>query len=304
MRQATQWLAHVLVLFGLPPLLLGVVGRVKAFVAGRRGPPLLQPYRDVLRLLRKGAVYSRTTSWIFWAAPIGMLTSTVLAGNLLPLASSAAPLAFDGDLVLFGYLLGLGRFLTMCAALDTGSSFEGMGASRDAAFSALTEPAIFLAVVTLVVETHQLSLTAIFTTLATTSGANPALWLVAAALAAVLLAENARIPIDDPATHLELTMIHEVMVLDHSGPDLALIEYGSAIKLFVTSVLLVGVVAPAALGHPILVTAGVLGVAVAIGMVESTMARLRLPRVKQFLIGATALAAVALAAELLAQGPL
>jgi formate hydrogenlyase subunit 4 len=302
MKQVIPWLVHVLVLFGLPPLLLGVVGRVKALAAGRTGPPLLQPYRDVLRLLRKGAVYSRTTTWIFWVAPMVMLTSTALAGSLLPLASSAAPLAFDGDLVLFAYLLGLGRFLTMCAALDTGSSFEGMGASRDAAFSALTEPAIFLALVTLVVGTHQLSLTGIFGALATTSGANPALWLVAAAFAAVLLAENARIPVDDPATHLELTMIHEVMVLDHSGPDLALIEYAGAMKLFVTSVLLVGVVAPAALGHPVFVTAGVLVVAVVIGMVESTMARLRLPRVKQFLIGATALAAVALAAELLARG--
>jgi formate hydrogenlyase subunit 4 len=126
--------------------------------------------------------------------------------------------------------------------------------------------------------------------------------LAAAALAAVLLAENARIPVDDPSTHLELTMIHEVMVLDHSGPDLALIEYGSAMKLFVTSVLLVGVVVPGALGHPVSVTLGAFLVALGIGAVESTMARLRLPRVKQFLIGASALAAVALAAELLAQG--
>jgi formate hydrogenlyase subunit 4 len=108
-------------------------------------------------------------------------------------------------------------------------------------------------------------------------------------------------PVDDPSTHLELTMIHEVMVLDHSGPDLALIEYGSAMKLFVTSVMLIGVIAPAALGHPVSVAAAALGVAAAIGVVESTMARLRLPRVKQFLIGATALAAVALAAELLVQ---
>jgi formate hydrogenlyase subunit 4 len=177
-----------------------------------------------------------------------------------------------------------------------------MGASREAAFGALAEPVIVLGLVVLVIATHHLSLSGIFASLAVTSGANPALWLVAAALGAVLLAENARIPIDDPATHLELTMIHEVMVLDHCGPDLALIEYGSATKLFVTSMLLVGVVAPAALGHPIFVGLGAIVVAVGIGAIESTMARLRLPRVKQFLIGAAALAAVALAAELFAQG--
>ncbi len=302
MRPLLAWSAHGLLLFGLPPLLLGLIGRVKALVAGRSGPPILQPYWDLFRLLRKGAVYSRTTTWVFQAAPIVALASTIAAGALLPLATPHAPLAFDGDLVLFVYLLGLGRFLTMAAALDTGSSFEGMGASREAAFSALAEPAIFLGLVTLVVATGQVSLSGIFLSLSATSGANPALWLAAAALGAVLLAENSRMPVDDPSTHLELTMIHEVMVLDHSGPDLALIEYGSAMKLFVTSVTLIGVVAPAALGHPVSVAAAALGIAAAIGAAESTMARLRLPRVKQFLIGATGLAAVALAAELLVKG--
>jgi formate hydrogenlyase subunit 4 len=301
-RPLLAWTAHGLLLFALPPLLLGLIGRVKALVAGRSGPPILQPYWDLFRLLRKGAVYSRTTTWVFQVAPIVSLASTIAAGALLPLATTQAPMAFDGDLVLFVYLLGLGRFLTMAAALDTGSSFEGMGASREAAFSALAEPAIFLGLVTLVVATGQVSLSGIFLNLSATSGANPTLWLAAAALGAVLLAENSRMPVDDPSTHLELTMIHEVMVLDHSGPDLALIEYGSAMKLFVTSVPLIGVIAPAALGHPVSVAAAALGIAAAIGAVESTMARLRLPRVKQFLIGAIGLAAVALAAELLVQG--
>jgi len=299
---ARLWLVQALLLVGLPPLMLGVIGRVKAVVAGRRGAPLLQPYWDLLRALRKAAVYSRTTTWIFWFAPLVVLVSSLAAGSVLPLAASRAPVAFDGDLVLFAALLGLGRFFTMCAALDTGSSFEGMGASREAAFGALIEPALFLSLVALVVATGQLSLSAIFASLATSAAANPTLWLAAAALAAVVLAENARIPVDDPATHLELTMIHEVMLLDHSGPDLALIEYGSAMKLLVTAVLLVGVVAPTAVGNPLAMSAGALLVAVGIGAVESTMARVRLPRVKQFLIGSSALAAVALAAELLAQG--
>jgi len=289
-------------LLAAPPLLLGIIARVKAVVAGRRGAPLLQPYRDLLRLLRKGAVYSGTTTWVFRGAPIVALAATVVAGCLLPLDPRAAAVGFDGDLVLFAYLLGLARFVMMSAALDTGSSFEGMGASREAAIGALAEPALFLVLLTLAVATHQLSLAAIFTTLGSAGGASPALLLCAAALGAVLLAENARMPIDDPTTHLELTMIHEVMVLDHSGPDLALIEYGSAMKLLVTAALFVGVLAPRAFSQPLGLFAGLLAVAVGIGMVESVMARLRLPRVKQFLIGATALAAVALAAQLFAQG--
>ena len=298
-----DWAIHALLLLGLPPLLLGVIGRVKAIVAGRRGAPILQPYHDLLRLLGKGAVYSKTTTWVFRAGPIVTLAATVVAGCLLPLGSARAPLSFEGDLVVFAYLLGLGRFLTMSAALDTGSSFEGMGASREAALGALAEPALFLGLATLAVATRSLSLSGILDGLASGSGANPALWLVAAALAAVVLAENARIPVDDPATHLELTMIHEVMVLDHSGPDLALIEYGAAMKLFLTSMLLVGVLVPVAVENPLLVALGAVVVAGLIGIVESSMARLRLPRVKQFLIGATALGAVALAAELLMRRP-
>ena len=291
---------HLLVLLVFPPLLVGIIGRVKSVVAGRRGAPVVQPYRDLLRLLRKGAVYSSTTTWVFRAGPLVTLAATLVAGCLLPLGAAASPLTFEGDLILFAYLFGLGRFLTMAAALDTGSSFEGMGASREAAIGALAEPAIFLVLATLVAATHHLSLGGIITALggATAGGtSSPVLLLCAAALGAVVLAENARIPIDDPATHLELTMVHEVMVLDHSGPDLAVIEYASAMKLLITAALLVGVLVPGALQQPLGVVLGVSVAAVAIGVVESVMARLRLPRVKQFLIGATALAAVALAAQ-------
>ena len=288
--------AYAFLLLGLPPLLLGIIARVKAFVAGRSGAPLLQPYRDLARLLRKGAVYSRTTTWVFRAGPVVTLATTLAAGCLLPLRAGGAPLAFEGDLVLFAYLLGLGRFLTVCAALDTGSSFEGMGASREAAFSALAEAALFLVLVTLVVATRQLSLSAIFAALAGGSGANPALWVAAAALAAVLLAENARIPIDDPATHLELTMIHEVMVLDHGGPDFAFIVYSAALKLWLFTALIVAMVLPAT-GDPwlslLLAVGGTLVVAVVVGVIESVMARLRLVIVPQLLVGAGALVAVA-----------
>ena len=297
---AIDLLVHVVLLLSVPPLLLGVITRTKAWVAGRNGPPLLQPYHDLFRLWRKGAVLSRTTTWVFRAGPIGSLAAILIAGLVLPLASPRAPLGFEGDVIAFAYLLALARFLTIAAALDTGSSFEGMGASREAAFSALAEPALFLALAILCVPAQSPTFERAF-------GAQP--WmatglklapLIAAAVALfmVLLAENSRIPVDDPATHLELTMIHEVMVLDHSGPDFAAILYGSAVKLFLFASLLVHTLFrdPGAnpwIGAAILL-AGVLALAILVGVIESWTARLRLPRVPQFLISAFAIAAVGL----------
>jgi formate hydrogenlyase subunit 4 len=297
---AIDVLVHVVLLLALPPLLLGVIARTKAWIAGRQGPPLLQPYHDLLRLWRKGAVLSRTTTWIFRAGPIGSLAAVLVAGLIVPLASPRAPLGFEGDVIAFAYLLALARFLTIAAALDTGSSFEGMGASREAAFSALAEPALFLTLAILCVPAQS-------PTFARAFGAQP--WVAtglrlapfiaaAVALFMVLLAENSRIPVDDPTTHLELTMIHEVMVLDHSGPDFAFILYGSAVKLFLFASLLVHALFRFPAGGPwfsaALLVAGVLALAVLIGVIESWTARLRLPRVPQFLISAFAIAAVGL----------
>ncbi len=284
----------------LSPLLLGVVTRVKALSAGRTGPPLLQPYHDLRRLLGKQAVYSRTTTWVFRAGPLVGLAAVMTAGLLMSFGGAPALLPFPGDFVLFAYLLGLGRFATALAALDTGSSFEGMGAAREVTFAAFAEPALFLCLVALVRATGSLSLSGMLheglPELWHTQG--PALLLAAAALVAVALAENARIPVDDPNTHLELTMIHEVMVLDHSGPDLALIHYGASLKLFLFGALVVRL----ALGFPFSSPWPSLGVflggmalfAVALGVVESTIARLRLIRVPQLLIAASVLALFAL----------
>ncbi|MFH0900261.1 MAG: NADH-quinone oxidoreductase subunit H, partial [Pseudomonadota bacterium] len=207
---------------------------------------------------------------------------------------------FAGDMVAFAYLLGLGRFFTMAAALDTGSSFEGMGASREAAFAALTEPALFLALAIVCVPAGTPSFADAWWTLPWRQWltTHPELLAASLALFAVLLAESSRIPIDDPSTHLELTMIHEVMVLDHSGPDLAFVLYGSAVKFLVVSSLLVHVVVPipaeGGWRGAVLFGAGAIGVGVLVGVVESIMARLRLVRVPQFLVGASVLAAVGL----------
>ena len=287
---------HLVAALVLAPLVLGIVNRTKAKFAGRRGQPLLQPYYDLAKLLRKGAVYSTTTSWAFRAGPIVGLAAVLAALLLVPFGGTSATISFSGDLVLFAYLLGLMRAVTVLAALDTGSSFEGMGASREVTFGALAEPALLLALAAIARDTGSSSLSAILHSY--WHRADPTVVLVLGALAVVLVAENARIPVDDPNTHLELTMIHEVMVLDHSGPDLAYIEYASALKLWLFGALVVGLAVPqpsagAWVSFPLAI-AGMAVLAVALGILESVIARLRMEAVPQLLVGGGALSAVAL----------
>jgi len=293
--------AHVIVLLASPPLLLGIINRTKAVFAGRRGPPLLQPYFDLAKLLRKGAVYSSTTTWIFRAGPIVSLAAVLVAGLLVPIAGLDAPLGFEGDLILFAYLLGLARFFTVLAAMDTGSAFEGMGASREVAFGSLAEPAMFAGLVVVALSTGSLRLSeALGPNLHAAWGViGPALLLVAISFGVLLLVENCRIPVDDPNTHLELTMIHEVMVLDHGGPDLAFILYGAAVKLLLFAAVFVRIALPTAVDSPAgalaVGFAGIAAVGVVVGCVESCMARLRLSRIPVLVGGALVLSTVAIA---------
>jgi len=282
---------HLLLLFGLSPLLLGVIGKTKALFAGRTGPPFLQSYYDIWKLFGKGLVISRTTTWVFRAGPVLGLAVPVLAALMVPFGSIGAPLSFTGDLIFFVYLFGLSRFFTASAALDTGSSFEGMGAAREVTFSCLAEPTVFFSFIVLARLSGSLSLNTMFgqTLNVAWQSAGPSLVLVVACLFVVVLVENCRIPFDDPNTHLELTMIHEVMVLDHSGPDFGMILYGAAMKLFILGALLVRLVFPGSTGNvlfdTLLFSGSMLLLAMVIGVVESTMARLRLLRVPQMLVG-------------------
>jgi formate hydrogenlyase subunit 4 len=292
---------HILSALLLAPLVLGIIQRTKSMFAGRRGPPLLQLYFDLVKLLHKGAVYSRTTTWVFVAGPIVGLAAVLVALLLVPLGRVPGLLAFPGDLLLFAYLLGLMRFATVLAAWDTGSSFEGLGASREVFFAALAEPAALLGLTAIAVQSRGLSLTEMYQGIGPetiVAGAGPALLLVAAALLVVFLAENARVPVDDPNTHLELTMIHEVMVLDHGGPDLALIEYAAALKLWVLGALVVGILIPVHselwIVNWLAGVAGMAGIGVVTGVIESTIARFRLVRVPQFLVAACVLSVLAL----------
>ncbi|HKA88371.1 MAG TPA: NADH-quinone oxidoreductase subunit H, partial [Haliangiales bacterium] len=264
---------HVALVLVFPPLLLSVVARTKAAFAGRRGPPWLQPYHDLVKLLRKGLVISRTTTWIFLAGPAVALVTTLLASLIVPLGGRPAPLAFEGDFVLFAYALGLGRFFTVAAALDTGSSFEGMGGAREVTFACLGEPALFFGMLVLARASGSLSLSGMLgpAVAATWTTSAAALAAVLVSLFVVLLAENCRIPFDDPNTHLELTMIHEVMVLDHGGPPFGMIVYAAAMKLFVLGAVVVGVAAPVSALGPWLgwagFVAGMLALAVVVGVV-------------------------------------
>ncbi len=288
------------VLLVVAPALSGIIVRTKSVLTGRRGPPVRQLYYDLAKLLRKVPVYSTTTTWVFRAAPILLLVTSVGAACFLPLDGRSSVARFPGDLIAFAGLLGLGRFALVLAGLDTGSSFEGMGASREVSFASFAEPALFLCFIALALATGDLTLSGMFGLGISTAWphAGAALVLVSFSLFILMLAENSRVPVDDPATHLELTMIHEVIVLDHSGPDLALILYSSALKLAVFAAMIASLLTPRAhLGSAAslaLLLLGLILTGVLIGVVESTMARLRLTRVPQLLVGAGALSLFAI----------
>lgn len=285
-------LIHLLLLFIMPPLLFGVINKTKAWFGGRVGMPLLQPYYDIIKLLRKGMVFSSTTTWIFRAGPVITLVSLFIAGLLIPIGRFNAPVSFTGDLILFAYLFGLSRFFTTAAALDTGSSFEGMGSAREVTFACFSEPALFFAFLVLVKMSGSFSLSEMLHAPLTTLSVDIAapLVLIAIGLFIVLLAECCRIPVDDPNTHLELTMIHEVMVLDHSGPLFGIISYASALKLFILSTVLIHIVAPFQISNvwlnwPLFICE-ITGLAFVIGVIESIMARLQMRHVPYLLISA------------------
>jgi len=290
-------LAQILLVVVASPFLLGVINRTKAIMAGRTGQPLLQAYYDIAKSLRKGSVISTTTTWMFLLGPAVAIVAPLLASLMLPLAGASAPLSFTGDIIVFVYLFALARFCTTAAALDTGSAFEGMGAARELTFAALAEPALFFGFLALARVSGGLSLSSFMTMDGRHwQSASAALVLVVASWFLVLLAENSRVPFDDPNTHLELTMIHEVMVLDHSGPAFGLILWGAAMKLFVYCALIAGVILPASgsllVDLPAIVGA-ILAIGVVIGLVESGMARLRLVRVPQLLVTASLIAGFA-----------
>jgi formate hydrogenlyase subunit 4 len=289
-------LTYALVLL-TAPLFAGVILKVKAFFGGRKGSPLLIHYYTLAKLCQKGSVYSTSTTFIFRLGPVVSLAAAATALLFLPIGGQAPVLTFDGDVIFVLYLLGLARFFTIAAAMDTASPFEGMGAAREAYFPIICEASLFMILILFYRLSGDLNLGAYF------AGENPrSFWqtagspllFVVLALFIILLTENARVPVDDPATHLELTMIHEVMVLDHSGPDFALIEMGAFLKLFFYAAMVARLILPFQSGNPLLnlgiFSLGLLLVYVAVGVTESVMARHRMDRVPKFVLTSFALA--------------
>ncbi len=281
----------------LAPFYSALILKVKAFFGGKKGPPLLINYYTLAKLLKKGSVYSTSTTYIFKLGPMVSLCVATIALMFVPIAGQAPLFSFDGDIILLLYLLGLGRFFTIAAAMDTASPFEGMGAAREAYFPIICEATLFMILILFYVLTGELRLAAYFAgdqPMGLWSTAGSPLLFLAIAFFIILLTENSRVPVDDPATHLELTMIHEVMVLDHSGPDFAFIELGSFFKLFFYSTLVARLICPFSLGG-FAADAGLFflslaAVYAAVGVTESVMARYRMDKVPQFVLTSFALA--------------
>lgn len=294
---------NIALIIFLPFFFTALINRVKSLWSGRKGPSLLQPYSDFLKLTRKGEVISSTVSGIFHIAPSVAVSSVLMAALVTPLVGKQSFFSFQGDFVFFAYVLALGKFFMITGAMDTGSSFEGMGAGREATFAVLIEPAFFIILGSFAFINRASS----FPDLFLFSGSGEEFHILTAIFATVsllvmLITEGCRVPVDDPGTHLELTMIHEVMVLDNSGPDLALINYASSLKMVLITALIAAVITPA--GRPlwgeILVFAGVcFFVAVLIGTIESLMARLRMTHIPQFVLFMSSLSIVLLAITVL-----
>jgi formate hydrogenlyase subunit 4 len=285
----------------------GVINRTKSILSGRKGPGILQPVKDIIRLFKKGAVYSKTTSFIFQIAPAIYLSSVVMAMLVVPFGQSKGIISFSGDFIFFAYVLALGKFFNIIAALDTGSSFEGMGASREALYSMFAEPAFFILLGSLSLLTGYTSFQEIFAAFHLGSSISYAIAVLASfVLGMITMIENSRMPIDDPRTHLELTMVHEVMILDYSGFDLGLILTSGLLKFCIYGTLIVNLfigIFPYEYSIPMFFAIQ-FGFAIIIGAIESFMARFRMNHNAQFIFALTSVSLLIFLGVLLILGKL
>ncbi len=280
-------LINILVLLFIPFLMIGVIKKTKAFWAGRKGVSIWQPLWDFIRLMKKSSVISETTSWVFQFAPVVGLASVLFASLFVPMISGNAIINVPFAFVIFSYILGLGKFFALISALDTGSSFEGMGASREACFSTIVEPAFFITLASIAALTQNYTFDSFKLILENAGGYGILIVVLAVVtLFIMLLIEGCRVPVDDPTTHLELTMIHEVMILDNSGIDLGLITWASAIKMLIFESLIANLIIPASLAGwetALAYLAIIFILSIVIGTIESSMARFRMTHVFEFI---------------------
>ena len=264
----------------------GIIIRVKSISSGRKGPGVFQPVKDVVRLFKKGSVYSETTSFVFQIAPTIYFSSVVMAMLVVPFGQSKGLISFNGDFIFFAYVLALGKFFSIISAMDTGSSFEGMGASREALYSMFAEPAFFILMGSLALLTGHTSFHEMFAALHIGSYISYAVAVLGTfVLMMVAMVENSRMPIDDPKTHLELTMVHEVMILDNSGFDLGLILTAGYLKFAIYGALVVNLFIGMFPYHYSIPMFFVIQLVLAsgVGLIESFMARFRMSHNAQFI---------------------
>jgi formate hydrogenlyase subunit 4 len=287
------------------PVIINIMRRVKAYFQKRTGPGFFQGYFDLWKLLKKDAVISEQASWIFTATPYVVFSATLLAAAMVPsfMAKSVVGIAI-GDAILVIYLLGLARFFTMIAGLDTGSSFGGMGSSREMMISSLVEPVLMTGIFVLAMAAGSSNFGDIIAKSLSIGYVQPVYLLLFIAFIIVAVAETGRVPVDNPATHLELTMVHEAMILDYTGRHLALIEWAGGVKLMMLLMIIANVFFPWGIAGTLTLTAlagGLVAIfvkvsllAVGIAVMESSIAKLRLFRVPELIGGAFALAMLAL----------
>lgn len=292
------FIINFLILIFVPFLMLGIIRKTKAFWGGRKGASIFQPLFDFIKLTKKELVISKTTTQVFKIAPIINLSTVLLATLFVPFALRMTFLDFSFNLIVFAYILGLGKFFTLISAMDTGSSFEGMGASREAGFTTIIEPAFFMTIASIIAITGNYSLTCLSDLIKSAGNYGILIAIFAiSVLFLMIIIECSRVPFDDPQTHLELTMVHEVMVLDNSGSDLALYTWANAIKMLIYSSFIALIVIPK--GLPLLTDLGMyLGlltiISILIGTVESAMARIRMTHIFEFVFITNSLALIVL----------
>lgn len=280
-------IVNLIILLFVPFLMIGVIKKTKAFWGGRKGASVFQPLYDFVRLMKKDFVISKTTSFVFRITPIIAIASVLFAALFVPMAAGSALINIPAGLIVFAYILGLGKFFSLIGAMDTGSSFEGMGASREACFTSIVEPAFFIVIASVMAITGNYTFDSLSLIMANSGSYGVLITIFAvAALFLMILIEGCRVPVDDPATHLELTMIHEVMILDNSAADLALISWGAAMKMLLIASLIANILIPANLSIFISVALYLLIIfiiSVIIGTIESATARIRMSHVFEFI---------------------
>ena len=291
-------LVNLIILLFVPFLMMGVIKKTKTFWAGKKGPSILQPLYDFIRLLKKDFVISRTTSAVFKIAPVVNFAAVLFAAMFVPLASGSALINVPLGLIIFAYTLSLGKFVSLISAMDTGSSFEGMGASREACFTTIVEPAFFITVASIMALTGNYTFDSLSSILSSAGSYGILITIFASVILFIMiLTEASRVPVDDPATHLELTMIHEVMILDNSGSDLALYGWANSIKMLLISSLIANMLIPSSLEEwmsILLYLVIMFAISVIIGTIESGMARIRMSHVFEFIFIMSSLALVVL----------